>query len=339
MVPVQDGAVIARRGRARIARRSAASLVGAAVLAPFAAGRAAAASGDSVAAAEGGSGQVLSVAASPVSVRQGRSVLAEIEGDGGLAEGLAVRFGLAEQEPVWLPAFDVVRPDGGMRRLALAGVPVDAPMGPWWVAASRLPFSEAEAAGAVVEVVDGGFALQRLVFAQELMSLLEPEVGEEERFTMLTVMAAGVAGPQPRWRGAFRQPVVGRVVTSHGARRDYLSPAGRVVAQSQHGGVDLAAGLGIPIAAAAAGVVAFVGRWSIRGNVVVVDHGAGVHTVYAHASELLVAAGQEVVQGQALARVGSTGLSTGPHLHWEVRVHGVAVDPLEWTQREDLGLL
>ena len=131
--------------------------------------------------------------------------------------------------------------------------------------------------------------------------------------------------------------MLGRVVTTHGARRDYLDPAGRVVARSQHAGVDLAVLAGTPIAAPAPGVVAFTGRWAIRGNVVVVDHGAGVHTVYAHASELLVTPGQEVVTGQVLARVGTTGLSTGPHLHWELRVGGVAVDPVEWTQRDDLG--
>jgi len=281
----------------------------------------------------------LSVAATSGVVRQGRTVLAEIEAEGISAEAIGLRLGSAEHEPAWLPVFGVARADGGTRLLALAGVPVDAPLGVWRVSASALPFSEAAAGGGVVEVIDGGFALQRVVFAQELMSLLEPEVGEEERLTMLTVMAAGITGPQPRWHGAFRQPVVGRIVTSHGARRDYLNPAGQVVAQSQHGGVDLAAPLGVPIAAAATGVVAFAGRWSIRGNVVVVDHGADVHTVHAHASELLVAAGQEVGQGQALARVGTTGLSTGPHLHWEVRVHGIAVDPLEWTQREELGLL
>jgi murein DD-endopeptidase MepM/ murein hydrolase activator NlpD len=188
---------------------------------------------------------------------------------------------------------------------------------------------------AVVEVVDGGFPAQRLAFTGDLLSLLEPEVGEEERLTMATVFASSTV-KDPLWRGRFRQPVVGRVVTSHGARRDYLGPSGSVLQQSQHGGVDLAAPMGTPIAAPGRGIVAFVGRWSIRGNVVVVDHGAGVHTVHAHASALLVSLGQEVEMGQPLALVGTTGLSTGPHLHWEVRVGGVGVEPLEWTQREEL---
>jgi murein DD-endopeptidase MepM/ murein hydrolase activator NlpD len=132
--------------------------------------------------------------------------------------------------------------------------------------------------------------------------------------------------------------VEGRLVTAHGAWRDYLDPAGQVVSHAQHAGVDLAAAGGTPILASAAGVVAFAGRWRIRGNVVVLDHGVGVHSLYAHAAEHLVAAGQRVAQGQPIARVGSTGLSTGPHLHWEVRAGGVAVEPLEWTQRADLAV-
>jgi hypothetical protein len=315
---------------------SATALAGARSAEPVAAS--AAPIGASAAPVDRPAAEILSVVASPPSVRQGRTVLAEIETDGvpvAPAESLALRFGPIEHEaaPASLSVFGPPQP-GGTRLLALAGIPVDAVPGPWQLSAAPRLEPDAEAQTAVVDVVDGGFPAQRLVFAAELMSLLEPEVGEEERLTM----AVGMAGPSPRWQGTFRQPVLGRVVTSHGARRDYLSPAGRIVAQSQHGGVDLAAALGTPIAAAAAGVVAFAGRWSIRGNVVVVDHGTGVHTVHAHASELLVSAGQEVASGQVLARVGSTGLSTGPHLHWELRINGVAVDPLEWTKREDLAL-
>jgi murein DD-endopeptidase MepM/ murein hydrolase activator NlpD len=187
-----------------------------------------------------------------------------------------------------------------------------------------------------LQVVDGGFPVQRLAFAAELIPLLEPQVGRQELLTLAAVMADGA--PAPLWRGRFLQPVSGTLVTTHGARRDYLDPSGQTVMQSQHSGVDIGAPFGTPIAAPADGVVAFAGTWSIRGNVVVLDHGAGVHSVHAHASSIAVAHGQRVVRGQVLGRVGSTGLSTGPHLHWEVRVGGVAVEPLEWTQRAELGL-
>jgi murein DD-endopeptidase MepM/ murein hydrolase activator NlpD len=192
------------------------------------------------------------------------------------------------------------------------------------------------AEGVVVRVVDGGFPVQRIGFAAEQVGLLDPAVGDLERLTLLTVMAPQVGHERPMWKGLFKQPVGGRLVTRHGARREYLDPAGNVVQRSQHGGIDLAAPLGTPIAAPAEGVVVFAGRWSIRGNVAVVSHGAGVHSVHGHALDLAVKVGDAVAVGQVLGRVGSTGLSTGPHLHWEVRVQGVGVDPLEWTEREEL---
>jgi murein DD-endopeptidase MepM/ murein hydrolase activator NlpD len=95
-----------------------------------------------------------------------------------------------------------------------------------------------------------------------------------------------------------------------------------------HEGIDISAPTGTPIWAAAAGTVIYAGWLGGYGNLVVLDHGNGLATAYAHASVILVAVGQEVAQGETVALVGSTGHSTGPHLHFEVRVNGVAVDPL-----------
>jgi murein DD-endopeptidase MepM/ murein hydrolase activator NlpD len=95
-----------------------------------------------------------------------------------------------------------------------------------------------------------------------------------------------------------------------------------------HEGVDIAASSGTPIHAAASGTVIHAGWLGGYGNLVVVDHGNGLSTAYAHASALLVGVGQHVTQGQTVSLVGSTGNSSGPHLHFEVRVNGSAVDPL-----------
>ena len=99
-----------------------------------------------------------------------------------------------------------------------------------------------------------------------------------------------------------------------------------------HGGLDFPAPVGAPILAAAAGVVVVASRHPGYGNQVDIDHGNGLVTRYAHASKLVVAQGEIVRQGQKIAEVGSTGRSTGPHLHFEVRVDGVARDPLPWLR-------
>lgn len=127
----------------------------------------------------------------------------------------------------------------------------------------------------------------------------------------------------PAWRGPFLHPVSGPIVSGFGYRRHPILGGVRF-----HYGVDIAAPYGTPIRAAADGVVVFAGWRRAYGNTVIVDHGNGLATLYAHCSELLVLKGTVVRQGQPIARVGSTGLATGPHLHFEVRRYGEPVNPL-----------
>jgi len=100
-----------------------------------------------------------------------------------------------------------------------------------------------------------------------------------------------------------------------------------------HSGIDIAVNSGTPIRAAEDGVVILAQYNGGYGNCVIIDHGGGISTLYAHASKILVKKGQEVRKGQTIALVGSTGLSTGPHLHFEVRVNGKTQDPLKWLPR------
>lgn len=99
-----------------------------------------------------------------------------------------------------------------------------------------------------------------------------------------------------------------------------------------HSGMDIAASYGASIVAAGDGKVILAGVYGGYGNCVMIDHGGGIVTIYGHASSILVSAGQQVKQGQEIAKVGSTGISSGNHLHFEVRNNGVVEDPLKYLQ-------
>lgn len=115
--------------------------------------------------------------------------------------------------------------------------------------------------------------------------------------------------------------------SSYGWRVDPFS--GKV---AFHEGLDFVAGTGTPVYASAAGIVTAAEQTPDYGRIVKINHGAGLETRYAHASQLLVKAGDRVERGQMIARVGSTGRSTGAHLHFEVRLNGAALDPRKFLQ-------
>ena len=138
-----------------------------------------------------------------------------------------------------------------------------------------------------------------------------------------------VSGP-PQWQGAWIVPVVGEVSGVFGSHRTYDGVPG----DSWHHGHDIAADHGDPIVAPAAGVVVWAGELVVHGIGVIIDHGAGVYSGYWHMSQLAVREGMEVAAGDWLGNIGSTGLSTGPHLHWEVIVQGIDVDPVQWLGSE-----
>jgi len=134
---------------------------------------------------------------------------------------------------------------------------------------------------------------------------------------------------RPLWEGPFLEPRNAKVFANFAETRSYRYQ-GREVDTQVHFGYDLASVRQAPVPAANAGVVVFAGPLTIYGNTVIVDHGLGLMTLYAHLSTVAVKVGDAVTRGQELGRTGATGLATGDHLHYEVLVHGVSVTPLEW---------
>jgi murein DD-endopeptidase MepM/ murein hydrolase activator NlpD len=158
----------------------------------------------------------------------------------------------------------------------------------------------------------------RAEFVQEAESLAAQSAVLAATIRGAQQQAGSTGSGQPSSTG-FIWPCDGVVTSGFGMRW------GRM-----HEGIDIGCASGAPNRAAAAGTVIYAGWMSGYGNLVVIDHGNGLSTAYAHASSLAVSVGQSVSQGQTVSYVGSTGHSTGPHLHFEVRVNGIAVDPLQY---------
>jgi murein DD-endopeptidase MepM/ murein hydrolase activator NlpD len=180
-----------------------------------------------------------------------------------------------------------------------------------------------------IQINDAGFGTQLVTVGPELEPLLAPEVRASEDAFLQTLFSE--SADEQRWAGLFQLPITTTHVSAgYGDGRSYNDGPVEIF----HTGIDYPATAGTPALAPADGVVVFADLLELRGMVVIVDHGLGVMTAYFHLSEILVAEGDEVTAGQPLGAVGSTGLSSGPHLHWDLRVHGVPVNPLQWTTQE-----
>jgi murein DD-endopeptidase MepM/ murein hydrolase activator NlpD len=129
------------------------------------------------------------------------------------------------------------------------------------------------------------------------------------------------------WKGPFSRPLGGEVSGAFGVRRIINGQT-----KNPHAGIDLQAEAGAPVAACNSGIVALVDDLFFSGKTVILDHGGGLYSMYFHLSEAAVGAGDQLRTGDALGRVGSTGRSTGPHLHWGMIIRGARVDPLSFLR-------
>lgn len=178
-----------------------------------------------------------------------------------------------------------------------------------------------------IRVLSGGYGTQNIELPADQMALLSPGV-EENELTILRNLTSTIT-PERYFDGLFGLPAAAIMNAPYGTRRSYNGGA----VDHYHNGADFAGAPGSPIFAAAPGQVVLADTLHIRGISVVIDHGWGVYTNYAHMTERLVTLGQFVTAGQQIGTIGKTGRATGAHLHWEVWLNGVSVDPMQWARQ------
>ncbi len=175
-----------------------------------------------------------------------------------------------------------------------------------------------------VRVVAGTFGRFVLQLPPDRRALLVPERLRAERQRVIS--SCDFTRPQ-QWRGPFRKPIqTNRITDPFGTRRSY--DQGRTY--SYHEGLDYGVPEGNPVYAPAPGVVGLAEQLFVRGGAVTLDHGLGVCSGYWHLSRIVVKPGQTVRAGDLLGYSGNTGLSNGPHLHFEIRVRGIPTNPAPW---------
>jgi len=176
---------------------------------------------------------------------------------------------------------------------------------------------------------------QRRSVASQVAQIEDLSAGEEAQLEALIVerqreieaqreaerRAAGIAGTTTA-PGELSWPVSGTITSPFGYRRNPFGGG-----MEFHQGLDIAAPMGTTVTAASGGTILSAGWYGGYGNYILIDHGGGLATGYGHLSQIFVSNGQQVQKGQAIGAVGSTGASTGPHLHFEVRINGKPVDP------------
>ncbi|GAC1514147.1 MAG: hypothetical protein NVS1B4_01120 [Gemmatimonadaceae bacterium] len=207
-----------------------------------------------------------------------------------------------------------------------------------------------------VEVADVDFGRELIFLTPELYALVKKRADIARDGRAFRQIVVGETD-QRYWKGAWKAPVPGKMSAGYGVERFYypasdsarvlsvgremsargsfgsdtgsVAPAGDVPGW-RHTGVDIAVARGTPIAAPAAGLVADVGDYTLTGRTIAIDHGQGVYSAYFHLDTALVKKGDVVRQGRVLGKVGVTGLTTGPHLHFGIYVHGRDVNPSAW---------
>lgn len=177
-----------------------------------------------------------------------------------------------------------------------------------------------------ISVADGGYDSQVINLPPDRGALLDPEIVQAESERVVSVWSN--TSPHLLTTTPFVRPVAAEYPTTSpfGTRRAYN--AGPF--SDYHAGQDFGVPTGVPVVAPGDAIVAMAAPLTVRGNAIILDHGRGIYSGYWHLNEISVEEGMPVAAGDVLGTVGNTGLSTGAHLHWELRIYGVAVDPMQF---------
>lgn len=248
-----------------------------------------------------------------------------VEGETGLIQ-VTTTISSTITATFWGHKLNVFAVDNGTGHIMLIGIPMFTESGiyPIELTLNNDDGSQTEFAFNI-RVANGGYGTQNLNVTES--ELTAPAVQDTE-LNLLTNITSTVT-LERFWDGPFSIPAAAAMNAGYGTRRSYNG--GPI--NTYHSGTDFASAPGTLVFAAASGRVVLADTLNIRGNTIVIDHGWGVYTLYAHQTSLNVGLGEMVSMGQIIGTAGSTGRVTGPHLHWEVWINGVPVNPLTWTQQ------
>lgn len=217
-------------------------------------------------------------------------------------------------------------------QVALQGVHALLAPGPYpLLLEATLPDGSVQSFEQMVLVTSGNYPHETIVVPPETIDQATSDVEFEQLLEQVSKIT-----PQRLWSGIFQNPSVfpDCFTSQYGSRRTYIGQGTSLEYEGFHSGLDFCGGEGLQITAPADGKVVFAQQTIIRGNATLIDHGWGIFSGYWHQSEIQVQEGQTVKQGQVIGLVGGTGRVTGAHLHWEIWVSGVQVNPMDWLNNE-----
>ncbi len=258
---------------------------------------------------------------SPLPLKQGGTAVIRVE----VPEGVTINGTLVNYPLNFFPDAD-----GSM--VALQGIHALLEPGIYPILLeATLPDGTKQSFEQMLVVISGNYPDDPLLYVEP--ETIDPAVTEPEQQQLLSVVSQ--ITPKKYWEGQFISPAITYAETSYftsryGNRRTYIGQGTELTIYSFHTGLDYAGGTGLQITAPAAGKVVFQAPLTVRGNATILDHGWGVFSGFWHQSGFIAQPGEMVSTGQVIGIVGGTGRVTGAHLHWEIWVNGVQVDPLDW---------